>query len=530
MALQRFVARIGGWPPARRAWARLYALAARFWVAMLARGTRASVYARGGLASGDLIPGLSDIDLVVVADSRPGAEVLRQRWERLRRLRPVRDLLDWPRIYDAAELARLRGSSALTYGLEEEQEEGPALDRERGGGAAYYGPDATLDGIRALERPGPEGVGYDWRLLRGAELRPPASPVVPGSATETIAAWLELLYLWRWVAAVCKQPSAPRAADLAVKLVADPARIWLRLERGEHVSDRREALELALSELSSEGALIEPALALAGRLDRLPAAPVAEILPGAVRLSVLVASAVSDRLSGAGHVRVRLEGAGEDRVRGLGGPPLPLVDWRAMVCPPDAEERFDVQRGGLADPGRIAATAGAPAQEPGVVGVLAEQGLIVQPSLSFLASRMRAIKARFSDPVSFALIEGAGEADFPAAAGWSIADWARRAIAEHRALLDSTAGGPGGAPRLGALLTAARAGVVHESVEAGEPAIPLTLDAVALRLDARADGGAAAGAVEARQRWIRSGEAPAPSAIDALERLVSSLPAYRRDR
>ena len=56
-----------------------------------------------------------------------------------------------------------------------------------------------------------------------------------------------------------------------MKLVAEPARVWLALQRDRRVDARVQALEAASAELPAYAPDIEPALDLARRLDRLPA-------------------------------------------------------------------------------------------------------------------------------------------------------------------------------------------------------------------------------------------------------------------
>lgn len=474
--------RLGARPRIARLCGPVYALAARAGSALLTRGERgASVYVRGGLASGDLAPGLSDVDLVVVAPDSPSAARIRRRWLHLRRRRLPRLLLDWPRIHDGAELRELIGSSALTHP-----------------GAAYFGPGATLDGIRALERPGPAGIGSDWRLLRGPERRP-----TPGAvAADPIAIWLELVHLWRWVGPVCLDPESARSGDLAFKLVAGSAVLWAQLEGRGAAADRRAALELAGELLPGQRDGI--AAALAPPASRPSRVPLELILPAAVALAARVAGGIASRLAPAGQTEVRLDGA--DAV------PTPLCDWRAVACPSRADETLEVRGGRPSDPNAIAAIA---AIDHGPNLALAEARLLVLPARSHARSRMRAIKAPFSDPVSFALISGASVAAFPEAAGWSARDWARRGVAEHRALL-------AGAPGVGGLTTAARAALLQESVEAGEPALAVTADAIAGRLAGRPGADAAAEA-------IGDGD-PAPKAVAGLRALVTGLPAYRQAR
>lgn len=411
-------------------------------------------------------------------------------------------LLDWPRVHDRGELHRLAGVSALTLGLE-----------DHGGAdapAAYSGEGATIDAIRALERPGIAGPGGDWRLLSGEEVRPPGPPGEPGMAD----AWLELLYWWRWVPSVCAQPRSPRAADICAKLLAESAAVrWALLERERPPGSERALVSAAGVRGAEESAELYEALSEFGVRA---GASVERALPAALAIAADVAAAIASRLRPLGRTKVALEGISRGRPLGEG---LPLADWRAVVCPPAPFESFRVLDGSPADPAKLARL-GSWSGEP--QPALAGGALIVMPSRVLIRSRMRAIKAPFSDPVSFAMLAGDREAFFPDAPGWSARDWATRAVAEHAALLAAGAGE--GSDEAAALITAARAGLFLQSLEEGTPALAVSPHAL---LDAlgRLPGGSAAEELAAA---VRDGKEPDPAALSALRGLVSSLPAYRR--
>ena len=124
LAVHRLVLRTRR-PRLRRLVAFGYAGAARVAYRYLTGGRRdAGCYLRGGLGTEDFVPGLSDVDLAVVfaeGSTVPSsaAERARARWQRLRAAVPAVDLIvDWPRIYDEAELRDAAGASAFTYGLD----------------------------------------------------------------------------------------------------------------------------------------------------------------------------------------------------------------------------------------------------------------------------------------------------------------------------------------------------------------------------------------------------------------------------
>jgi hypothetical protein len=151
-------------------------------------------------------------------------------------------------------------------------------------------------------------------------------------------------------------------------------------------------------------------------------------------------------------------------------------------------------------------------------------------------TELRALKCPLSDPVSFAVADGRDTAAFPDVAGWSAKDSARRAVAEHRAWLQAPPApvpglraqdAPGGV--LAMLITAARAGLFHESVRTdATPELPLTLEETARRLADRSASDAAA--VEdgfGRYREFALLRTPPPQAtVDALRDVVEGLSAY----
>jgi hypothetical protein len=201
------------------------------------------------------------------------------------------------------------------------------------------------------------------------------------------------------------------------------------------------------------------------------------------RLAALIAAAGKE----AGMTHVGLVAA-----RGDGR--LPLVDWRALVAPARAAESFAVVDGDPADPGRLAeVAAGREAPELTLRG----PGLLVRPTLDARQTKLRAVQCAITDPVSFALVDNRTKAEFPELAGWSAADWARRAVAEHQVWLRAAAppsangyewieqppasNGTGLATR-DRLLAAARAALFQESIDDGTPTLTLSLELVAERI------------------------------------------------
>jgi hypothetical protein len=511
-ALRRFVPHVRrallvtGETPLRRLWLLLYAAVARAGTAYLTRGERQpSVYARSTYRTGEFLPGLSDVDLAIVVEGDPGSA--RRRWDRLDRNLPlVRAILDWPRIYGAAELRDLGGDSVFTYGLDPHGD--PCADR------SAYQAGGGLDTMRMLERPGLYGDVAEWRLLRGPERRPPL-PERDAQAVR-LAAWSELVYCWRLVFRACVEPPGPLAALLAVKVVAEPARIWLWLLHGERSDSRTDALVRALARLPEEEDVLRRALALERSLARAGAGALATVLPAVVRLSSRIASELDRQVEPAGATAVRLVGADPPLLVAAEPPPpgfLPLCDWRALAYPPPPDESFAAVPG---DPGELATVVELiRAQRGRAYRALGADGVLVLTAADrpLERARQRAIKFEPSDPVSFALARGERVARFPEVPGWSARDTARRAVAEHRAWLR------GPADELGLLLTAARAAHFLESLEQGEPELLLTVTETAGRLGA-------ADALAAYRASVQEGTAPAARVVDELRRLVRKLPAY----
>jgi hypothetical protein len=123
-------------------------------------------------------------------------------------------------------------------------------------------------------------------------------------------------------------------------------------------------------------------------------------------------------------------------------------------------------------------------QDGGAYAALRDGALLVLPSPVRERNRLRAVQCAASDPVTFALLEGRGQAIYPRTDGWSIEHVARRAVAEHRARLAT--------PLLDAvtLLGAARAALLWESVRRGAPALAVTATAVWDAIDGDVDSGA----------------------------------------
>lgn len=166
------------------------------------------------------------------------------------------------------------------------------------------------------------------------------------------------------------------------------------------------------------------------------------------------------------------------------------------------------------DPGDASAVRAAAAGEsPGRYPALTAGELLLLASTErWPPGPLRALNCPASDPVSFALLRGVGEARFPAARGWSVSSLAERAVAEHRRRLEME-------PRAAGLLAAARAAVLWESLRSGTPVLAVT-------------PAAAAGMLGDLRPWVREAAAacargdPSPAALTDLRSAVAGLASY----
>jgi hypothetical protein len=530
--------------PMRSLWRLAYAITARCYLAYVRRGEPASAaFVYGSLAWGDeLLPGVSDIDVVVVVAPDPAArgvarERVRRRCGRVRRALPVLGdiLFGWPTVYEQADLADAVAASTLTYRLSSE----PWRERTH---AVYSGPKSDNDKICLAEHPQLYGPTHGWRLVAGPDRRPP--PPALDADYRRIAAWLELQYWWQLAFDACVHPGQLHNASLCVKLIAEPVRIWLWLAHGEPVSTRAEALDRGPGVFPAEAEAFERARDIQHRLRSLPTAPLAELLPAFVRLSQQVARELALQVEPAGSTEVRLEWSDGDALAlpdGGWAPAqptrwdepaprlLPLVDWRGLV-EPSLPDTFTMIDGDPGDPATLAA--GAPVVDGGTYPTLSAGELQVRPVEAAGRPRLRTLQCPQTDPVSFALAADAAVAHFPDVAGFSLGAVAARAVAEHAVWLGT---GERGVQELARLIGAARAALLWESIDAGEPELQLTADATLDALRARgADPPGAAEAARESYRAFAASRRPVPESVVvalsdrlvALRDCVAALPTY----
>ncbi len=537
-AIQRVVL-LSSETPLRRMWALLYRIAARvFVVCLLWRELRATAYMdREGP---DFLPGLSDVDLVVVLRDRRGdreaaATRVRKRAGRMRGKKLLRQfpIIDDIRVFDQSQLRDLVGASALTYGLDPS---GPAGH----GRTAYVGDAGNADPVRLLTRPGLYGTADNWRRLAGPDRRPAELERDPQS--QRINAWLELVFWWRMLPRAFVDPAGPRLADLCVKAVAESVRIWAWLTYGERLAGRGSALERGIELLPEEREAFRQVLALRRSLTRRPdpTRGLDESLPLLVRMSTRVATAIDAAAAVAGFTEVELAGNDPAEPVLAGGawkenPSLaggrapdvfPLADWRALACPLAPDDTFAPLTADPTDPAAYIAAAGV---NDGPYPTLLADRLLIRPGTRFIRTRLRVIECRTTDPVSFALLDRKRTASFPKLRGWSIADTAARAVAEHRRWVhaDPESGpGDGGSRELGMLLSAARAAALLESVAAGAPTLPLTLAEGARMVARTTDDDGAEQALEHYRAWIEDRVRLPRGTVEAARRLVRELPVY----
>ena len=519
--------------PLRPLWRFAHGAVIRASAAFLMRGRPGSgAYLRASFGYGDELYGLSDVDMaVVLPDSDEHAcPRVRRRWARACRLVPGLWHLVQPTVYEEGELRAALAATTLTASE-----------------PVHLGARVPCDDAGLRMRPGLFGPLADWRHLAGAARVEPVRRA-QDEHERRAAAWLELQRWWRETFFACAHPGGPRLPYLCVKLVAEPARIWLWLVHGDAVARRREVLERALRAMPEEEDALRAALRLYDSLPQSPDAPLAEMLAHLVRLSGRIAERLEEELRGADTTAVRLVWGGEDElVLGSGArEPLrvldpdirlvPLCDWRARVWPAHPDEALAPLDLDPTDPDALGAAALA-AGDWGPYPALRRGPLLILPGPGL----MRAVQTPATDPVSFALLDGREAAEFRDVPGWSAQDSARRALAEHRAWLgtdratlsdrmeaQARATLPA-AQSLGRLLTAAQAALFHASLERGDPALHLTVAAAARALG-EAVPGAAGVAAEAlgTYRAARLGDGRVHHHLaGALRDAVLRLPAYR---
>jgi hypothetical protein len=535
LSVRRFMLRTQA-GPLRPLWSLLYELFLKTVAAWLRRDVDAVVYVGGTFGHGDPIFGVSDVDLIVVVPSdrdRPGQNRLRvkERWRALcARFGPVAWVVSAVAVYEDTELREAVSSTCFTYGLD---------SRTASVHAVFVEPRVADDG-GLLTRPGLWPT-REWRLLAGRDLRwvEPAIDV----DRRRLNAWLELQFWWRFAFEACLAPDAPDVPYLCVKLVAEPARMLLWLTHGEQAFERRKVLERAIELLPEEEPTLRRAIELHEELHRSPTARLDEFLPCFVRLSSRAAQTIADEIAAAGTTEVRLVGAADEPLlpevtvaellgaaaSGRRSRLLPLADWRARTRPLPGDEALVLVQGNPGDPGQLAAAARS--YRPAVHPALRADGLLVLPVPSNGPRQLRCVQCAASDPVSFALADDLTAAMFPRVPGWSAIDSARRAVAEHRAWLDSVSGRfgveeqAGHTATLAMLLSAARAACFLESLQDGEPQLALTLAAAAESLARRDRSIAEEGYVALGEAHLERQRVP-QSTVKALARLVTSLPAY----
>jgi hypothetical protein len=495
-----------------------------------------AAYVQGSFAFDRPVYGVSDLDIVAVVAQDAAERRIRERWTRLCRLIPWLPRLVYATVYTERQLADAASASVLMHGLGQSDHAGEVLPLFSGG------PDLRRK-LSLRLRPGLYGPTADWRLVAGPDRRP--RDLRRDREDELVAAWLELQFWWQHALLACsRQPGPwPHHAYLCVKLVAEPARTWLWLANGELVQSRREALQRAIRALPEEEAILRLALALHDSLARSPAPPLARALEGLIALTARIARLIAGELERYGTTDVVLGGAGAEllvstetvegmrALSSLGSDcrVVPLVDWRARVVPSQPDQAVALIAAGAGDPDTIGAAARL--ERPGLAPALLAGDLLILPAAAtrrpLAAATLRGVQFAGSDPVSFALAAGRPRAAFPELRGWSAADSALRAVAEHGAWISAKPADRTEEP-LGVLFGAARAALHLESLASGEQVLPLTVASIADQLRERVPAQSVlVDEAQASFRELRLRGLPVPAGIAAaFERLVCSLDPY----
>jgi hypothetical protein len=500
--IQRLIARTSETPLAL-VWRLAYDAMARALGVALARAVPGSTaYLAGSFSDGEPVYGVSDLDLVVVVpEASSGAGLhraaTRRRWQRLCRwVRPLPRIVDLS-VDEEPALRRAAAATALSYDL----------DRTPGReGSIYFGPESIWNagGGAWLHAGATDARGRDWRRLTGPERRMRADRL--GQGHVHLAAWLGLQSWWRWCFAACLDREAPWVERLCEKLVRAPTRVLGVLGAADD----------------------EP------RSGRVPST-LDEALIEFVAASCRLAEWLTGQALQHGTVDVRLVGEVDELLlphreqdgglasSSAAGRILPLADWRALAHPSLPDEALQPIGGEPTDPAAIAAAARA--EDGARYPALRDGHLLVLPTADlWVRGRLRAVQCPASDPVSFALLAGSTVASFPRVMGWDAGDWARRAVAEHRANLRYVAPRiageePGKALAYG--FSAGRAAILLDSVHHGEPTLPLTIASTAeLLADRVAVPAVCTDALEAYARWRTTG---APVSTHVAQKLVEQV-------
>ena len=549
VAFSRFMLRTAN-TPLSAAWALAYEAAMRAAVAWLRRQHRdASIYLKGSFASREAVYAISDIDLIVVLTgdgTQPGAVQLsaRNSWKQLCQKFPILKLVIqhcW--FYEEDDLRESLSAPCPTYGLTSNR-------RETDDRAAFLGPRALCDHAGLQARPSLYGVRREWKRLAGRDRLPTTGP--DNAQSRRLAAWLDLQHWWRYAFQACAEPERAHVPLLCVKLIAEPVRLWLWVERGERVASREAALKRGLSELPEEREVLQLGLDLMKALPSFPSPPLPAVIAALLRQTERLAQHMRAAADEAGYVDVGLTGTEEMVVipavrhqvdallaRGLSTELMPLADWRARAVPSVPDEAMMLIEANAVDPAFLAATAHAEGGD--AIPALHYNSMLLMPTTNPERGMLRAVQCEPTDPVSTALAERRTVARFPELAGWSAWHAARRAVAEHREWLeaDRVVYPPHGwvgvqsacdsptARTLGLLFTAARAALFLESIIEGDPELAVTVAGVAERLVAR--DSSCRDAVETALRDFRVSrtvEGRDPVTVAPLLEVVRNLPAY----
>ena len=467
-------------------WRHAHVALARSIFAALRPPRGSTLYAQGSFGEGAPVPGLSDLDLFVVApddDGAPGAahRALRTRWKRIAGRLPWLARHVDVRFAEGSELAAAVASA-------------PSIAPPADPPPVPLVAPAALDEVWLRTRPGPFEPVSGWRLMAGPERRPPRT----GRAPRHAIAWLELNSIWRHAFRLVDDPSGSYAPFLAVKVVADAARAWLWLAHDERAAARPAALRRALELAPAEERWLLAALHADARLGHRDAPDLASALGGLAGFSELIATHLFSAAEGAGSVTVTLVGEAITESQ-------PLADWKGIALPGCLGDRFVAAPGDPRDPSAVKAALGGHGQGPrpvlrnGSLAVLpaVERALLPVPFARF-PTVMRSFKCAVTDPVPFALLAGRAEAVFPDLDGFSASSTARRAVAEHRSWRAHGENGVAG------LLSAARAAMFADSLDAGRPELLLDAGTVLERLGLEA--GDSAGIEAAADRLLASSD------------------------